>query len=99
MCRLLPGLITRIAGYGDLGMVRVRSWYWVGNIAPAHFLDVDVLSATSNKWAGNFDLTLDRLFGGAAWSTGSAVIPALQLHERHGAIDFDTKTQDKIVKF
>jgi GSH-dependent disulfide-bond oxidoreductase len=75
-------------------------WPWYGGLVKgwlygaAEFLSVDEY-ANVNRWA-------DRILERPAAQRGRMVNrafgdPSTQLHERHDASDFDTKTQDKLV--
>ena len=78
----------------------MANWAWYGQFVlgrlynAAEFLEADSYSNVV-RWAKEIDARpavkrgrmVNRAFGE----------PALQLHERHDASDFDTKTQDKII--
>lgn len=84
---------------GDYSIADIAIWSWYGQLclgrlySAAEFLDVESYTHVQ-RWAKEID-------------TRSAVVrgrmvnrpfgePHLQLHERHDASDFDTKTQDKL---
>jgi GSH-dependent disulfide-bond oxidoreductase len=78
----------------------IAIWPWYGGLVKgwlygaAEFLSVDEY-ANVNRWA-------DRILERPAAQRGRMVNrafgdPSTQLHERHDASDFDTKTQDKLV--
>lgn len=84
---------------GEYSIADMAIWAWYGQLVlgrlydAAEFLDVDSYENLM-KWAKNIDARpavtrgrmVNRPFGE----------PEMQLHERHDASDFDTKTQDKI---
>ena len=89
---------TFIAG-GDYTVADMAIWPWYGQLAlgrlysAAEFLDVTSYSNVM-RWAEMIDARpavqrgrkVNRVFGD----------PDMQLHERHDASDFETKTQDKL---
>ena len=84
---------------GDYSIADIAIWSWYGQLAlgrlysAAEFLDVESYTHVQ-RWAKEIDARpavlrgrmVNRPFGE----------PHLQLHERHDASDFDTKTQDKL---
>ena len=92
------GLVPFIAG-SDYSIADMAIWAWYGQLVLGRqynagtFLDVDSYKNVK-KWAELIDARpavqrgrmVNKVSGDAS----------LQLHERHNAIDFDTKTQDKI---
>jgi GST-like protein len=74
-------------------------WPWYGQMVlgraydAAEFLDVGIYTNVM-RWAKELDSRPSVLRGRMVNKTSGA--PELQLHERHDAGDFDTKTQDKI---
>ena len=74
-------------------------WPWYGGLAKGglygagEFLSVQDTRTCS---AGPTRSPRVRRSSAAAWSTAPAASPSSQLHERHDASDFDTKTQDKV---
>lgn len=84
---------------GEYSIADMAIWAWYGQLVlgrlydAAEFLNVDSYENLT-KWAKKIDARpavqrgrmVNRAFGE----------PELQLHERHDASDFDTKTQDKI---
>ncbi len=102
--RQLDVLNRRLADHrylagADYTIADIASWSWYGQLAlgrlydAAEFLDVASYEHVV-RWAKEIDARpavrrgrmVNRTFGE----------PALQLHERHDASDFDTKTQDKL---
>ena len=89
---------THIAGE-DYSIADIAIWSWYGQLvlgrlySAAEFLDVESYSHVM-RWAKMIDARpavqrgrmVNRTFGE----------PETQLHERHDAADFDTRTQDKI---
>ena len=85
---------------GDYTIADMAIWPWYGRLAlkdayndAGDFLSVDEYKNV-NRWA-------DQIFARPAVTRGRKVNrvsgdPASQLHERHDASDFDTKTQDKL---
>ncbi len=83
----------------DYSIADMAIWAWYGQLvlgrlySAAEFLDV-ASYANVTRWAKEIDARpavlrgrmVNRVFGE----------PSLQLHERHDASDFDTKTQDKL---
>jgi GST-like protein len=93
------GLVPFIAG-SDYTIADMAIWAWYGQLVlgrqynAATFLDVDSYQNVK-KWAELIDAR-------PAVQSGRMVNkiigdPSLQLHERHDASDFDTKTQDKLL--
>jgi len=91
---------TEYLAGGDYTIADVAVWPWYGGLAKgwlygaAEFLDVQEYKNVQ-RWA-------DAIGGRPAAQRGRMVNrvsgePASQLHERHEAGDFDTKTQDKLV--
>ncbi len=78
----------------------IATWPWYGALAKGLLYGAgEFLSACRNTRtcsAGPTRLQNARRCSAAAWSTGVSGDPASQLHERHAASDFDTKTQDKL---
>lgn len=86
---------------GDYSIADIAIWSWYGQLMlgrlydAAEFLDVESYTHVM-RWAKAIDARpavlrgrmVNRPFGE----------PELQLHERHDASDFETKTQDKIAK-
>ncbi len=84
---------------GEYSIADMAIWAWYGQLAlgrlysAGEFLDVESYKHVM-KWAKGIDARptvrrgrmVNRMMGE----------PAMQLHERHDASDFDTKTQDKI---
>ncbi len=84
---------------GDYSIADMAIWAWYGQLvlgrlySAAEFLDVASYENVM-RWAKEIDARpavlrgrmVNRVFGE----------PSLQLHERHDASDFDTKTQDKL---
>ncbi|MBB3994413.1 GST-like protein [Sulfitobacter undariae] len=87
---------------GEYSIADIAIWAWYGQLvlgrlySAAEFLDVASYKNVL-RWAETIDarpavargLMVNRAFGDD---------PSKQLHERHDASDFDTKTQDKIAK-
>ncbi len=87
---------------GEYSIADIAIWSWYGQLVlgrlynAAEFLDV-VSYKNVMRWAETIDarpavirgMKVNRAFGDD---------PSKQLHERHDASDFDTKTQDKIAK-
>ena len=69
---------------------------WVVCIRPATFLDVEAYQNVK-KWAELIDARPAVQRGRMVNKVSGDL--CLQLHERHDASDFDTKTQDKILNF
>ncbi len=83
----------------DYSIADMAIWAWYGQLvlgrlySAAEFLDVASYENVM-RWAKDIDARpavlrgrmVNRAFGE----------PSLQLHERHDAADFDTKTQDKL---
>ena len=93
------GLVPFIAG-SDYSIADMAIWAWYGQLVLGRqynagtFLDVDSYQNVK-KWAELIDAR-------PAVQRGCMVNkvsgdPSLQLHERHDASDFDTKTQDKLL--
>ncbi|WP_110657212.1 glutathione-dependent disulfide-bond oxidoreductase [Salinicola halimionae] len=90
---------SRYLGGDEYTIADIATWSWYGQLAlgrlyeAAEFLDVESYENVQ-RWAKEIDARpavqrgrmVNRTFGE----------PETQLHERHGASDFDTKTQDKI---
>lgn len=86
---------------GDYSIADIAIWSWYGQLVlgrlydAAEFLDVESYTNVM-RWAKAIDARpavlrgrmVNRPFGE----------PEMQLHERHDASDFETKTQDKIAK-
>ena len=87
-----------VAGKGYT-IADIAIWPWYGQLAlgrlydAAEFLDVDSYKHVM-RWARQIDARPAVQRGRMVNRTSGD--PALQLHERHDATDFDTKTQDKI---
>ena len=87
---------------GEYSIADIAIWSWYGQLVlgrlynAAEFLDVASYKNVM-RWAGTIDarpavirgMKVNRAFGDD---------PSKQLHERHDASDFDTKTQEKIAK-
>lgn len=84
---------------GDYSIADMAIWPWYGQLAlgrqyeAAEFLDVESYTNVQ-RWAKAIDARPAVLRGRMVNRVMGD--PALQLHERHDASDFDTKTQDKI---
>jgi GST-like protein len=90
---------TEYLAGGDYTIADIAVWPWYGGLAKgwlysaAEFLDVQSY-ANVQRWAAAIGerpavqrgRMVNRAFGE----------PSSQLHERHDAADFDTKTQDKL---
>ncbi|HRK17506.1 MAG TPA: glutathione-dependent disulfide-bond oxidoreductase [Hyphomicrobiaceae bacterium] len=95
-------LATRKFMAGDeYSIADMAIWPWYGQLClgrlygAAEFLDVASYTNVV-RWAREIDARPAVLRGRIVNKTSGE--PALQLHERHDATDFDTKTQDKIGK-
>ncbi len=80
--------------YGDLALVWAAGEgpaLWRGGI-PATCRTTRMCSAGPTRSPRGLRCSAD------AWSTVSSANPQSQLHERHDASDFDTKTQDKVAE-
>ncbi|MDK3017514.1 glutathione-dependent disulfide-bond oxidoreductase [Pseudodonghicola flavimaris] len=83
----------------DYTIADIAIWAWYGQLALGRlydagtFLDVDSYTYVQ-RWAKEIDARPAVLRGRMVNRTFGA--PALQLHERHDAGDFDTRTQDKL---
>ena len=92
------GLVPFIAG-SDYSIADMAIWAWYGQLVLGRqynagtFLDVDSYQNVK-KWAELIDARPAVQRGRMVNKVSGD--PSLQLHERHGASDFDTKTQDKI---
>ena len=92
------GLVPFIAG-SDYTITDMAIWAWYGQLVlgrqynAATFLDVDSYQNVK-KWAELIDARPAVQRGRMVNKVSGD--PSLQLHERHDASDFDTKTQDKI---
>ena len=92
------GLVPFIAG-SDYTIADMAIWAWYGQLVlgrqynAATFLDVDSYQNVK-KWAELIDARPAVQRGRMVNKVSGD--PSLQLHERHDASDFDTKTQDKI---
>ena len=84
----------------DYTIADIAIWPWYGGLAKgwlygaAEFLQRAGLQA--RPALGRHDRRAPGGASAAAWSTAPAASPSSQLHERHDASDFDTKTQDKV---
>lgn len=84
---------------GDYSIADMAIWPWYGQLAlgrqyeAAEFLDVESYTNVQ-RWAKAIDARPAVLRGRMV--NRMVGDPALQLHERHDASDFETKTQDKI---
>ncbi|KNG92516.1 glutathione-dependent disulfide-bond oxidoreductase [Pseudaestuariivita atlantica] len=84
---------------GSYSIADMAIWAWYGQLAlgrlysAAEFLDVESYEHVQ-RWAKTIDARPATLRGRMVNRTFGE--PELQLHERHSAADFDTKTQDKI---
>jgi GST-like protein len=92
------GLVPFISG-ADYSIADMAIWAWYGQLVLGRqynagiFLDVDSYKNVK-KWAESIDARPTVQRGRMVNKvTGD---PSLQLHERHDANDFDTKTRDKI---
>ena len=92
------GLVQFIAG-SDYTIADIAIWAWYGQLVlgrqynAATFLDVDSYQNVK-KWAELIDARPAVQRGRMVNKVSGDL--SLQLHERHDASDFDTKTQDKI---
>lgn len=83
----------------DYTIADIAIWAWYGQLALGRlydagtFLDVESY-AHVQRWAKQIDARPAVLRGRMVNRTFGT--PALQLHERHDASDFDTKTEDKL---
>ena len=93
------GLVPFIAG-SDYTIADMAIWAWYGQLVlgrqynAATFLDVDSYQNVK-KWAELIDARPAVQRGRMVNKVSGD--PSLQLHERHDASDFDTKTQDKLL--
>ena len=84
----------------DYTIADIAIWSWYGQLAlgrqygAAEFLDVESYRNVQ-RWAQEIDARPAVLRGRMVNRTHGE--PALQLHERHDAADFETKTQDKLL--
>ena len=78
--------------YGDLALVW-RAWRKGGSTRRRSSCRCRTTSMFS---AGPSDRRRARPSSADAWSTAPSASPSSQLHERHDAADFETKTQDKL---
>jgi GST-like protein len=88
-----------IAG-SDYTIADIAIWPWYGGLAKG-FLYNDSAEFLSVQEYKNVQRWADAIYSRPAVKRGRMVNrltgdPALQLHERHDASDFDTKTQDKL---
>ena len=92
------GLVPFIAG-SDYTIADMAIWAWYGQLVLGRqynagtFLDVDSYQNVK-KWAELIDARPPVQRGRMVNKVSGD--PSLQLHERHDASDFDTKTQDKL---
>ena len=92
------GLVPFIAG-SDYTIADMAIWAWYGQLVLGRqynsgtFLDVDSYKNVK-KWAELIDARPAVQRGRMVNKVSGD--PSLQLHERHDASDFDTKTQDKV---
>jgi GST-like protein len=92
------GLVPFIAG-SDYTIADMSIWAWYGQLVLGRqynaktFLDVDSYQNVK-KWAELIDARPAVQRGRMVNKVSGD--PSLQLHERHDASDFDTKTQDKV---
>lgn len=87
---------------GDYSIADMAIWSWYGQLvlgrlySAAEFLEVESYTNVM-KWAKAIDarpaVTRGRMVNRAFGDD-----PSMQLHERHDASDFETKTQDKVAK-
>lgn len=83
----------------DYTIADIANWAWYGQLAlgrqyeAGEFLDVESYKHVQ-RWAKEIDARKPVSRGRMVNRTSGA--PQYQLHERHDASDFDTKTQDKI---
>jgi len=103
--RQLDVLDQRLAETGaylvgdDYSIADIANWAWYGQLAlgrqygAADFLDVSSYTHVQ-RWAQTIDARPQVLRGRMVNKLNGE--PHLQLHERHDAADFDTKTQDKL---
>ena len=93
------GLVPFIAG-SDYTIADMAIWAWYGQLVLGRqynagtFLDVDSYKNVK-KWAELIDARPAVQRGRMVNKVSGD--PSLQLHERHDASDFDTKTQDKLL--
>ena len=93
------GLVPFIAG-SDYTIADMAIWAWYGQLVLGRqynagaFLDVDSYKNVK-KWAELIDARPAVQRGRVVNKVSGD--PSLQLHERHDASDFDTKTQDKLL--
>jgi GST-like protein len=93
------GLVPFIAG-SDYTIADMAIWAWYGQLVLGRqynagtFLDVDSYQ-NIKKWAELIDARPAVQRGRMVNKVSGD--PSLQLHERHDASDFDTKTQDKLL--
>ena len=93
------GLMPFISG-SDYTIADMAIWAWYGQLVLGRqynagtFLDVDSYQNVK-KWAELIDARPAALRGRMVNKVSGD--PSLQLHERHDASDFDTKTQDKLL--
>ena len=93
------GLVPFIAG-SDYTIADMAIWAWYGQLVLGRqynagtFLDVDSYQNVK-KWAELIDARPAVQRGRMVNKVSGD--PSLQLHERHDASDFDTKTQDKLL--
>ena len=74
-------------------------WPWYGGLAKGRLYGAaEFLSVQDYKNVQRWADTAPRAAGGAARAHGQPPLgePSSQLHERHDASDFETKTQDKL---
>ena len=87
---------------GEYSIADIAIWSWYGQLVlgrlynAAEFLDVASYKNVM-RWAETIDAR-PAVIRGMKVNRASGDDPSKQLHERHDASDFDTKTQDKIAK-
>jgi GST-like protein len=90
---------TRYLAGDEYTIADIANWAWYGQFVLGRLYEAaDFLEAESYthvmRWAKEIDARPAVLRGRMVNKTSGE--PALQLHERHDASDFDTQTQDKI---
>jgi GST-like protein len=91
--------VHRYIGGDDYTIADMAIWAWYGQLALGRqynagtFLDVESYTNVQ-RWAKEIDARPAVKRGRMVNRTAGE--PETQLHERHDASDFDTKTQDKI---
>ena len=83
----------------DYTIADMAAWPWYGGLVKfGQYGAAEFLAAHEykNVLAGPTRSTRGRRCSGGGWSTALSGEPSSQLHERHDASDFETKTQDKV---